>query len=228
MKEQEGGIFNALPPVVLGLAVVIFGLEVMFQMAMAGLLGGSGGIGWRMAAIRDWGFFHEVLTWMWVNNTYPATELARFVTYPLIHGSFVHAAFVTVFILAMGKMVAEVFSATAVLVLFWAGSVAGALAFGTILQSPYPLVGGYPGVYALIGGFTFILWANLGLREGANPARAFSLIGMLLAIQVIFAVIQGDWGSVVSDLAGFATGFGLSFILVPGGWRRLLARLRQR
>jgi len=51
---------------------------------------------------------------------------------------------------------------------------------------------------------------------------------MLLGIQILFAFLQGDWGSVVSDLSGFVTGFALSFVLIPGGWALLLQRLRKR
>ncbi|NBX43382.1 MAG: rhomboid family intramembrane serine protease, partial [Rhodobacteraceae bacterium] len=42
MDQENNSLFNDLHPVVLGLAVVIFGLEAMFQLATAGLLGGSG------------------------------------------------------------------------------------------------------------------------------------------------------------------------------------------
>jgi rhomboid protease GluP len=49
-----------------------------------------------------------------------------------------------------------------------------------------------------------------------------------MAIQIIFGVIQGDFGNVVADLAGFVAGFLLSFIVSPGGWQRALNRLRQR
>lgn len=227
MDQENNSLFNDLHPVVLGLAVVIFGLEVMFQLATAGLLGGSGGIGWRMAAVRDYGVFHEIAAWMFANNSYPANDLMRLVTYPLIHGGFIHAVFVSVFILAIGKMVSQVFSGLSILVLFFAGSIIGALAFVGLLNSTYPLIGGYPGVYALIGAFTFILWANMG-RTGDNPMRAFSLIAMLLGIQILFAFLQGDWGSVVSDLSGFVTGLALSFVLIPGGWALLLQRLRKR
>lgn len=34
--------------------------------------------------------------------------------------------------------------------------------------------------------------------------------------------------AVAADLSGFVTGFALSFLLRPGGWARLLAKLRQR
>jgi membrane associated rhomboid family serine protease len=227
METHTPSPFNALPPVVVALAVVIFGLEVMFQAATAGFLGGQGGVGWRLDAIRDYGVFDEVARFMWQNGTYPPDELLRLVTFPLIHASFVHAAFVVVFILAIGKMVAEVFSPMAFIALFVVSSVAGALGFVALMNSPYPLVGGYPGVYGLIGAFTFIMWTQATL-QGSSRYRAFGLIGALLVIQLVFGVIQGEFGNVVADLTGFAAGFALSFIVTPGGWQRLLARLRAR
>jgi hypothetical protein len=59
-----------------------------------------------------------------------------------------------------------------------------------LLNSPFPLIGGYPGVYGLIGAFTFLMWVDAGMR-GENQMRAFGLIGALLAIQILFGVIQG-------------------------------------
>ena len=227
METHNLSPFNALPPVVVALAAVIFGLELMFQAATAGLLGGPGGVGWRLDAIRDHGVFDEVARFMWQNGIYPPQELLRLVTYPLIHSGFVHAGFVVVFILAIGKMVAEVFSPLAFVAVFLVSAVAGALGFVALLDSPYPLVGGYPGVYGLIGAFTFILWSEAAIR-GSSRYRAFGLIGALLAIQLLFGVLQGDFGNVVADLSGFVTGFLMSFLVGPGGWRRMLARLRSR
>jgi len=227
MDQHNLSPFNALPPVVVALAAVIFGLELMFQAATAGFLGGQGGVGWRLDAIRDYGIFDELARYMWETGDYPAAELLRVATYPLIHTGFVHAAFVVVFILAIGKMVAEVFSPMAFVALFLGSAIAGALGFVGLMNSPYPLVGGYPGVYGLIGAFTFILWTEASLR-GGNRYRAFGLIGMLLAIQLLFGVLEGQFGNVVADLSGFAAGFAMSFVVSPGGWRRLVSRLRAR
>lgn len=227
MDKHSVSPFNALPPVVVALSAVIFGLEVLFQAAGAGFLGGQGGVGWRLDAIRDYGIFDEIARYMWVNGIWPASELLRLVTYPLIHTGFAHAAFVVVFILAIGKMVAEVFSPLAFVVLFLGSAIAGAVGFVVLMNSPYPLVGGYPGVYGLIGAFTFILWTRESLR-GGNRYRAFGLIGMLLGIQLLFGVIQGEFGNVAADLSGFVAGFLMSFVVSPGGWRRALAKLRIR
>lgn len=227
MEQHNVSPFNALPPVVTALAMVIFGLEVMFQAATAGLLGGQGGVGWRIAAFEDFAVLDQVWAWMVENRTYPGEHLLRFVTYPLIHQGFVHAAMVVVFILALGKMVAEVYSALAFVAVFWVSAVVGALGYVVFMDSPYPLVGGYPGVYGLIGAFTFLMWMRAE-ATGSGRMRAFGLIGALLGIQLIFGLINGDFGKVVADFTGFATGLLLSFVVSPGGWARMLARMRSR
>ncbi len=227
MEDYKTSPFNALPPVVIALAVVIMGLELMFQAASMGLLGGAAGVGWRLDAIRDWAVFDEIAAYMRARGEVLPGELVRLVSYPLIHSGFVHAAFVVVFILAIGKMVAEVFSPLAFVVLFWASAICGAVGFVALIDSPYPLIGGYPGVYGLIGAFTFIMWTEARLR-GGNRYRAFGLIGMLLAIQLFFGLLEGQFANVVADLSGFAAGFALSFVLRPGGIARLLDKLRQR
>jgi len=90
-----------------------------------------------------------------------------------------------------------------------------------------PLFGGYPAVFGLIGGFTFLLWVNLA-AVGANKFRAFTLIGFLLGFQLLFGLLFGGGYEWVADVAGFVTGFALSFVVSPGGWARVLAKIRQR
>lgn len=227
MDQNNVSPFNKLPPVVVALSVVIFGLELMFQAATAGLLGGQGGIGWRLAAIEDYAVLDAVWHWMIDTGQYPVEHLIRFVAYPLIHGSFIHAAFVVVFILALGKMVAEVYSVIAFLAVFWISAIIGAVGFVVFLDSPYPLVGGYPGVYGLIGAFTFLMWMRAE-AQGSSQMRAFMLIGALLTIQLLFGLFDGEFGRVVADFSGFVTGLVLSFVVSPGGWAKLLSRMRQR
>lgn len=219
--------FNKLPPVVVALAVVIGGLELLFTMAGMRLIGGPLGEGWRQAAIEDFGIFDQLWQWMVANQTWPWEILRRFLTYPLIHEDGLSAIFVIVFVLAMGKMVGEVFHPLAVIAVFWASAIAGALAYVVFLDEPRQLVGGFPGAYGLIGAFTFLLWANL-TAQGANQYRAFSLIAMLMAIQIGFGLVSGAFGRAVSDLAGFGAGFLLSFLVSPGGWSHVLEKLRGR
>ncbi|MCY4180109.1 MAG: rhomboid family intramembrane serine protease, partial [Litoreibacter sp.] len=132
-----------------------------------------------------------------------------------------------VIVLAIGKVVGEVFSTFAFLAMFFVSAIFGALVMALITDSASPLVGAYPGAYGLIGGFTFLLWVQL-TQLGQDGKSAFTLVGVLLGIQLVFAMIFGgglDW---IADLAGFISGFLLSFIVSPGGWARVLAKLRKR
>ncbi len=51
--------------------------------------------------------------------------LRRFVTYAFVHGSFTHAIFAGVLLLALGKFVGEVLGEVAVLVVFLVATVGG-------------------------------------------------------------------------------------------------------
>ena len=227
MQDPDTSPLNPLPPPVMALAVVITGIELTLAAAGGGLIGGPGGIGWRQSALERYAFFGDVLDAMIARGTWPLEHVARFVTYPFVHYGFTHALFVVVFLLALGKMVAETMGTAAFFAIFFGSAIIGALVYGLALNDPMPLAGGFPAVYGLIGGFTWLLWTSLG-RVGAPQHRAFTLIGFLLGIQLIFGVLFGSTNEWVAEVAGFATGFGLSFLVGPGGWRKALNALRRR
>ncbi len=135
---------NPLPPVVVALAVFLVGVELVFQAGENGLAGGgAGAVGWRLAALEKWSFFEPLFDWMVSNRIFRWDYAARFVTYPFIHGNFTHLLFVLVFLLALGgKMVGEVFSALAVLVVFFGSAILGALVYGLVWDTRVPLIGG--------------------------------------------------------------------------------------
>jgi len=177
--------------------------------------------------VQRFAFAPDLMRQMLDLGNYPAGGLARLFTYPLVHLSFTHALFAVVILLALGKMVGEVFRWWAVLVVFFGAGIAGALVFMAVPGNSAPLIGGYPPVYGLIGAFTFLLWVDLAAK-GANKLRAFTLIGFLLGFQLLFNVFFGGGWDWVADLSGFAAGFVLSFLVSPGGWARVTAKLRQR
>ncbi|NVO56514.1 rhomboid family intramembrane serine protease [Rhodobacteraceae bacterium B1Z28] len=217
---------NPLPPVVVALVLFIMGIELAFMLGSRGLVGGPSAIGWRLDAIQQYAFSAEIFDWMVQNGRWPFEHVIRFVTYPFVSANFTQAIFVCVFVLAMGKMVAEVFGGFSMLLIFVLSGIGGALIYAVPLDPSYPLIGGFPSVYGLIGAFTWLLWRKLSL-VGENQARAFQLIAVLMGIQFLFGLIFGanwDW---VADLGGFATGFGLSFFLAPGGWARIVGRIRR-
>lgn len=218
---------NPLPWVVWALALPMVAVELVVSLGARGLVGGPGAIGWRLDAVQRFAFAPDLWRQMLELGSYPVAGLARLVTYPVVHGSFTHAIFAVVILLALGKMVGEIFRWWAVLIVFFGAAVAGALAFAAVPGNSAPLIGGYPPVYGLIGAFTFLLWVDLAAK-GANKLRAFSMIGFLLGVQLLFGLIFGGGWDWVADLSGFAAGFVLSFLVSPGGWARVSAKLRQR
>ncbi len=220
-------LMNPLPPAVVALALAIFAVEVLLSAGARGYIGGAEAIGWRLEAIRSFGFFAPVLEAMIEQGRWPLEHVARFVTYPFVHLGFVHAIMVIVFLLALGKLIGEVFGNLAVLVVFFACAIFGAVVYAGLTGDTRPLVGGYPAVYGLIGAYTFLLWASYG-AAGENQYRAFTLIGFLLVIQLLFGLLFGATSDWIAELAGFAMGFAISPVLARGGFRRLLNRLRQR
>lgn len=218
---------NPMPPAVVALFVVIIGIEAAFSLGARGLVGGPEAVGWRSGAIQSYGFNGDIFAWMVQNGVYPQEHLIRFVSYVFIHGSFTHALFAGVMLLALGKFVASSFSQVATLALFVLSSVAGAVIYGLIAADQPWLIGAFPGVYGLIGGFTYLMWLKLG-QMGAQQYRAFTLIGFLMAIQLVFGMLFGSNSTWLADVGGFAFGFTLSFFLAPGGWQKIRAKIRHR
>ncbi len=225
--DYNAAPLNPLPAVVWLLALPLIAMEAVLNLAAAGFVGGATGIGWRQDAVQRFAFSPDFMRQMIETSYYPPEHLLRLVSYPLVHLSMTHALFVVVFLLALGKMVGEVFKPWAVLVVFFGAALAGALAYTALPMIHTPLIGGYPPVYGLIGAFTFLLWTNLA-GTGASQYRAFSLIGMLMGIQLLFGVLFGGGWDWVAELAGFFTGFFLSFVVSPGGWAKVRQKIRQR
>ena len=217
---------NPLPPVVVALVLFILGIEVILNLGARGIIGGPSAVGWRLDALRQYTFSPDIFDWMVQNDRWPFEHIIRFVTYPFVSANFTQAIFVCVFVLVMGKMVTEVFGSVAMLIVFMLSGVGGALAYALLLDPAYPLVGGFPPVYGLIGAFTWLLWRKLSLI-GEKQSRAFSLIAVLMGIQLLFGLIFGGTSDWVADLGGFATGFFLSFFLAPGGWARIVGKIRR-
>jgi membrane associated rhomboid family serine protease len=227
-QDHNAAPINPLPWIVWVLALPLLAMEVILTLAERGLVGGPQGAGWRLVAVERFAAYPTLLHQQWETGGYPLEELHRIVSYSLVHGSFTHALFAIVILLALGKMVGEIFRWWAVVVVVLGAAAAGAVAYGFLTPEPrMPLIGAYPAVYGLIGAFTFLLWVNLA-RSGANKYRAFTLIGFLLLFQLIFGVLFGGTWDWIADVTGFAAGFHLSFVVSPGGWARVMDKMRQR
>lgn len=228
MREGFGqSPVNPVKPVIWALVLPMMAIELILSLADKAIVGGQAGIGWRQDLIQRLALSPEHLDFMLQTGRWDPSILMRFVTYSFVHGSFWHALMASVFVLALGKFVSDIFHPIAVLVIFFLAAAMGALAYSLVPGQQVGLIGGYPGAYGLIGAFTFIIWARLGLLH-ANRNRSFAFVGVLLGFQVLMWLVFGGDVTWVADLVGFATGFGLSFVVAPGGPSRVLRRLRQR
>lgn len=218
---------NPLPWAVWLLILPIIGAESAFLAGQVGLVGGPEAIGWRVLAVQRLGFSGALMEYVLETRRLLPAHLWRLASYPLVHLAPLQTLFAVVLIASLGRAVGQVFHGAAVLVVAIGASVGGALVYGAIFPEPYWLVGGYPAVFGLVGAYTFMLWNDI-LASKAPRAQAFALVGVLLGLRVLVGLTLGTGHDWAADLAGFGIGFGLSFLVSPGGWRAAVDRLRQR
>jgi len=227
MSHYDESPINPLPISVMILALAMVVPELVFQAGENGLIGGPTAIGWRADALDRFAFYPDIMDWMAQRGSWDPIHLLRLVTYPFIHASFTSTVFGIVFTLALGKMVGEAMSNLAVLVIFFGAAICAALVYWLVLNDPFPIFSGFPSAYGLIGGYTFLLWLN-AVATGGQQVQAFSLIAFLMGIQLVFGLIFEVGNGWFADLVGFFAGFGLSFLVVPGGFKRLMTFLRSK
>ena len=218
-------VFNSMPPVVVALFAVIGVVELWFTLG-PNFISGAETVAWRRQAIERFGVTPQIVHWMIEKNHYPLDQLARFVTFSFIHSSMINTAVSCALFLAMGKMVGSAFQSIALLVFFIGSAVVGALAFSFAAPDGGWLFGSFAGIYGLIGAYSFMMWITLRVHK-APQGQAFHLIAFLMGIQLLFGMIFGGNSTWIADLIGFATGFILSFFLIPGGFSRVLEMLRK-
>lgn len=218
---------NPLPPLVIVVFLIMAGVEAVLALGEGGLVGGPRAVGWRLGLIRDYGFSGQIADWMVANQRWPLWEVARTFTYPFIHLGFTHALFAMVLLLALGKLVAEVMGQLTFALVFLIAGGLSAWAYALLLNDPAWLVGAYPSVYGLIGGYSFVMWRKLA-GTGTQQYRAFTLIAFLMGIQLVWGIFFEVGTQWIAELIGFFIGFGLCFVLAPGEWARIRDRMRQR
>ena len=218
---------NPLPPLVILVFVAMAGIEAGLSLGEAGIIGGPGAVGWRLGLIRDYGFSGQIFDWMVANGQWPLNEVMRVISYPFIHLGFTHSLFAMVLTLALGKLVSEVLGSSTFLAIFVLSSAGAAALYGFLLNDPTWLVGAYPAAYGLIGGYSFVMWRRLA-GTGMQQYRAFTLIALLMLIQLIWGIFFEVGLQWIAELIGFFIGFGICFLLAPGEWARIVEGMRRR
>ena len=224
---SEESPFNAIPAAPLMLFLALFGVELAVSAAAQGFVGGQQGIGWRIALFDRFAFAPSVLDIMVERGIVTVDLTKRLITYPVVHASFTHTLWASVLLLALGKFVGEAYGSPVFLAVFGIATVFGALIYGALAPGNMPLVGAYPGIYGLIGAYTYVLWLQLG-QVGENQYRAFTLIGILMGLTLIYSIFFGANPWWIAELSGFVIGLAVAPLVAPGGWSAFIARLRRR
>ncbi|MDE0968990.1 MAG: rhomboid family intramembrane serine protease [Octadecabacter sp.] len=225
-NDSNESPFNAIPPVPLVLVVIIITIELILTAAANGWVGGLQGVGWRAGAFGNFQFYPDVMTEIFERSRGSFDYWKRFVTYPFFHSSLTHAVWVCILLLALGKFVGETFSSIAFLILFFATSILGAAIYGALSWQNTQLIGAYPGVYGLIGAYTYLMWLALE-RMGENQLKAFQLIGIMLGIMLVYSMVFGSSPTWIADVSSFLIGLLIAPLLAPGGWSGFLIRIRK-
>lgn len=221
-SEPAASFLNPLPGVVWLLVSAILAVEGVLALSALGFIAVPGAEGWRLQAVQHFGFSPAVLAWMLENHRFPVQHLWRFASYPLVHLNTMHAGFVVVFLLALGKFAGERFNGWALLLLLWLAASGGALAYGLAFPAGNWLAGGYPMVFALLGVYLWLVFAGRA-TAAQNRKKAMALIVLLLGLRFLVGELvigSHDW---LADLAATLIGFVLCFLMAPGS----LARLRR-
>ncbi|MEM6727862.1 MAG: rhomboid family intramembrane serine protease [Pseudomonadota bacterium] len=223
MEEQGPSAVNPIPPAILALTAIIIGLELVFWLASRGILGGQAGIGWRVAALEDYGFPPRLWAFMGETGNWSFDGVQRLITYAFVNFGFIQAIFACVFILAFGKFIGDIIGGARALLIFLVSAIGGAFFYGTVFPNQSLLVGSFPGAYGLLGGYTYILFLMLDHAD-ENRLQAFRLVGVLAALQLIFGVIFPGPPYWIADLGGAAVGFLTAAAMGPGGLIRWIRR----
>ena len=218
MPDTPTAAVNPLPPAVIILFLIIVGGEIYVAGAEASLWGNFDA---RINLIRQFSFMPEGFGQALSSNLLVPELFWRMITYPFLHGSLMQGIFSSVFILAMGKFVGEVLGNIAVIAIFFASAIFAALGFALFTSSSFPLFGGFPAAYGLIGAYTFVLFSRTnGLMS--QQLIAFRLLGILMLINIGFSLLQNGPPLWVAELSGAVTGFVSAAIIHPGGIRFII------
>lgn len=228
MSDYNGPpVVNPIPAAILVIFSGIILVEATLFFGFLGLSGNPGLAAERLFLIQNYGVPPNLVNWMFETDNFSVEILLRFLIYPFINLSSLSVVFALVLLLALGKMVGEVLSASSVILIWVLSTSCAAFFYSISVVNGQILVGSYPGVYGFVGAYTFVSWITLRLAKKKNQSQAFSLIVALMSVQLIFSFLFGTGELWIADFAGFVVGFFTSFFLIPGGARAAISILRR-
>lgn len=221
MNTPPAPILSPLPWGVWVLVLALASVELVLWAGAHGLVNAAGAAGWRAQALAWAGVNPALQGWMIDSTQAPARHVLRYLVFGFVHMGPVQALLVVVITAALGKFCAQRLGSARLLLILALAQAAGGAAFGMVGDAGAWLVGGYPMIFALAGGYAALVCDTAPDRRAVMLALALPLV--LLATRLLLAAIMGgmDW---TADVVACAAGFALTRALRPG----LLIRLRRR
>ena len=119
MKDyKRPPVINPIPTAILAIFSGIVLFEAFIFFGFGDPLGNSGAAAKRMLLIQKYGVSPDLANWMLETGNFSNDYVFRFIVYPFVNLSSLSVIFAGVLLLALGKMVGEVFSALSV-ILIW-------------------------------------------------------------------------------------------------------------
>ncbi|MEM7090745.1 MAG: rhomboid family intramembrane serine protease [Pseudomonadota bacterium] len=202
------------PPIyVWVLAAIIAGIEILFQLADAGIL--------PWPDLRWHGYlllaFFDPLFEAWLNGEkVPMIAWTGTISHVFAHGGAIHMALNTAAFLALGGMVANVLGPARFAILFLATALGGVLTFAAITDFRGPMVGVSGVLFGLIGALKRWEWRYIQIA-GAPATQFWRTIIVLIVINVLlgFYFTMGGGLAWEAHLGGFIAGFLVAGPLAP-------------
>ena len=222
--------FNKMPTAVL-IAIGLIGvLELFFQGANSGIVQNVDGVALRNRWIHLFGFHMGHIETMWITSEVNINGLYQAFTFNFVQRNLPSALIGLALFAALGKYVAERRGQLCFVATLLLAPLFGLICYVFISPPLGPIVGIFPAVFGLIGGFTIEQIERR--REDDEPILpAFSLITFLMMVQLIYFFLFGTSTEWIAEFFAFVAGCGIALIIGDqneGRRRKILQKIRSR
>lgn len=198
-----------LGPLLWGIVVLCCGIELILQAADSGLIGTRL---WRGQAYQN-GAFWAGLLYNWRPN-YSAQPWLMFVTYAFLHAGIGHLLGNMLTLVFLGDTVIRRLGQGGFALIYGLSALGGAALFGLLTSNPAPMVGASGALFGLAGAWLAWDWRDLR-RRGDSLRPVWQMLGVLLAVNLVFWWANDGLLAWETHLGGFVTGAVVVFV----GWR---------
>lgn len=140
------------------------------------------------------------------------------VTHAFVHGGWVHLGLNAAIFLALGHTISRAVGLGRMLAVFGLSAAAGAIAFGIIQSTQFPLVGASGAVFGMLGMVIAWRWRQFGMLGISRSTLVRLLVGLAVINVVVAFGFAGMGGQLAweAHLGGFLMGWLLGSIWQPG------------